>query len=285
MARKRLWAKFTLEFADHPKVAGLSDGAFRMLVEMILWSRQGLTDGFIPQAVAHRKWHTDSLTDSGSQSLTELLTNDERNPSLSEVGGGYLIHDFVEVQGSRESVERRTDTNRRNGNRGGRRKVTKSETESVTESEANGSAENREQRTEVTTTDVVVTSANDEASSEPPRPDVDELCQHLADRIEANGSKRPRITKTWRDAARLMLDRDQHPLDEIHRAIDWCQADEFWRANVLSMPKFREKWDQMRLQAARRNNDTPRLTMSEEIYLQERERAQALDSDQLQIGA
>lgn len=124
-----------------------------------------------------------------------------------------------------------------------------------------------------------------DTTPDPSRPDVDELCEHLADRIEANGSKRPRITKTWRDAARLMLDRDQHPLDEIHRAIDWCQADEFWRANVLSMPKFREKWDQMRLQAARRNNDTPRLTMSEEIYLQERERAQALDSDQLQIGA
>ena len=36
-------------------------------------------------------------------------------------------------------------------------------------------------------------------------------------RIEENGSKRPRVTKTWREAARLMLDRDHHPADEIHR--------------------------------------------------------------------
>jgi hypothetical protein len=36
------------------------------------------------------------------------------------------------------------------------------------------------------------------------------------------------------------------------RAIDWCQDDEFWRSNVLSMPKLREKYEQLRLQASRR---------------------------------
>ena len=84
------------------------------------------------------------------------------------------------------------------------------------------------------------------------RPDVDRICDHLADRIAANGSKRPTITAKWRDAARLMLDRDQRTEEEIHGAIDWCQADEFWRGNVLSLPKLREKFDQLRLQAQRR---------------------------------
>jgi hypothetical protein len=92
--------------------------------------------------------------------------------------------------------------------------------------------------------------------AEAPRHDVDRICDHLADRIEANGANRPTVTAKWRDAARLMLDRDGRTEDEIHGAIDWCQADEFWRANVLSMPKLREKYDTLRLQAQRRSRPT-----------------------------
>lgn len=81
--------------------------------------------------------------------------------------------------------------------------------------------------------------------------DVTRLCEHLADRVEGNGSKRPTITERWRDAARLMLDTDGRTEDQVHRAIEWCQGNEFWRANVLSMPTLREKYDQLRLQAER----------------------------------
>jgi hypothetical protein len=83
------------------------------------------------------------------------------------------------------------------------------------------------------------------------REDVEKICRHLADRIEDNGSKRPSITKGWRDAARLMLDKDGRTEEEIHGAIEWCQNDQFWRGNVLSLPKLRDKYDQMRLQAQR----------------------------------
>jgi hypothetical protein len=82
------------------------------------------------------------------------------------------------------------------------------------------------------------------------RDDIDRVCGHLADRIQANGSKRPTITKGWRDAARLMIDRDGRAEEQIHRCIDWCQDDEFWRSNILSMPKLREKYDQLRLKAS-----------------------------------
>jgi len=83
------------------------------------------------------------------------------------------------------------------------------------------------------------------------RPDVERLCVHLADRIEANGSKRPPIGKKWRDAARLMIDRDHRTEQQVMAAIDWCQENEFWRSNILSMPKLREKYEQLRLQAGR----------------------------------
>lgn len=81
------------------------------------------------------------------------------------------------------------------------------------------------------------------------RPDVEALCTLLADHIEANGSKRPTITSAWRTAARLMIDKDRREHDRAARLIAWCQADPFWRSNVLSMPTFREKYDQLRLKA------------------------------------
>lgn len=84
------------------------------------------------------------------------------------------------------------------------------------------------------------------------RDDVDRICTHLADRIENNGAKRPAIGKGWRDAARLMLDADNRSEDDVHAAIEWCQSDEFWRSNILSLPKLREKYDTLRLQAQRR---------------------------------
>lgn len=78
-------------------------------------------------------------------------------------------------------------------------------------------------------------------------PAAERLCSLLAGLVEANGAKRPAITRAWLDAARLLLERDERPLEEAERLIRWCQADGFWRANILSLPKFGEKYDQLRL--------------------------------------
>lgn len=88
------------------------------------------------------------------------------------------------------------------------------------------------------------------------RRDVEKVCEHLADRIEGNGSKRPTITDAWRTSARLLIDKDHRTVDQIVKAIDWCQDDDFWRGNVLSMPKLRAKYDQLRL-AAQRGSGRP----------------------------
>lgn len=90
------------------------------------------------------------------------------------------------------------------------------------------------------------------------RPEIEHLCSLLADLIESNGSKRPNITQGWRDACRLLIDRDGREPDKIERAIRWCQQDEFWRANVLSMPTLRKQYDRLRLAAQRSTNGQPR---------------------------
>lgn len=87
--------------------------------------------------------------------------------------------------------------------------------------------------------------------SDRPRPDVERICLYLADWVVRNGSKPPPdpLSKKWRDAARLLIDKDGRTVDQIIKAIDWCQQDTFWRGNVLSMPQLREKYDQLRLAA------------------------------------
>jgi hypothetical protein len=86
-------------------------------------------------------------------------------------------------------------------------------------------------------------------TAEPTRIDVEQACTLLADLIEKNGAKRPTVTKAWRDAARLMIDRDKVALTDILGAINWSQNDDFWRANILSMPKLRKQYEQLRLRS------------------------------------
>lgn len=105
-----------------------------------------------------------------------------------------------------------------------------------------------EKEAEKSATSQETSEANNNAN--PPREDVERICTHLADRVEGNGSVRPTITKRWRDTARLLLDKDGRTEEQVHTAIDWCQDSEFWRSNVMSMPKLREQYDRMRLQAS-----------------------------------
>lgn len=87
------------------------------------------------------------------------------------------------------------------------------------------------------------------ASSVEIREDVQRLCEVLAEGIATNGSKKPKITKTWTDEARRMIDLDDREPAKAENLIRWCQGNSFWRKNILSMPTFREKYDQLRLAA------------------------------------
>jgi DNA-binding transcriptional ArsR family regulator len=98
----------------------------------------------------------------------------------------------------------------------------------------------------------------------PPRADVEKICRHLADRIEDNGSKRPNITKKWRDEARRLIDLDGRTVDQVIKAIDWCQSDTFWKANILSMPTLREQYDRLRLAAQGRNGNGHRTSTTDQ---------------------
>ena len=81
------------------------------------------------------------------------------------------------------------------------------------------------------------------------RLDVERLCTLLVELMVGNGCRRPRITQKWRDEARLLLDVDKVPLAKAESLLRWAQANGFWKSNIKSMPKFREQYDTLRLQA------------------------------------
>lgn len=150
---KRLFARFDLDYADHPKIGALSDGAFRAHVEMILYARKYMTDGVIPYRVAKRF---------GSESLSELLANDTESPSLIDLGGGeYLLHGYSDMNETRDEIERRTRVNIENGRRGGlakkrnaKRIASESVSDSLSERGSERSSENVAETETETETDV-----------------------------------------------------------------------------------------------------------------------------------
>jgi hypothetical protein len=51
----------------------------------------------------------------------------------------------------------------------------------------------------------------------------------------------------WAHEAELMLTRDHRTFEEVALLIEWSQRDSFWKTNILSMGKLREKFDQLAL--------------------------------------
>ena len=66
-----------------------------------------------------------------------------------------------------------------------------------------------------------------------------------------NPSCRTPIFESWANDIRLMRERDGRELREICELFKWANQDAFWRANILSPAKLREKWDQL---AIKRNH-------------------------------
>jgi len=157
-----LFARFSLDYADHPKIQALSDAAFRAHVEMILYARRYLTDGRVPNRVANRF---------GFESVSELLHNDPERPSLTQdAHGDYWLHDFADMQETRAEVEAKRLVNSTNGRLGGRPR-TQPKTHSVTDSVSERGSETKAE-TETETEIYISCSSDADASSK--RPSIDD---------------------------------------------------------------------------------------------------------------
>lgn len=119
MALKEItpWVRIAQSMPNHPKIAPLTDKAFRALVEMICYSAQYELDGMVPVNLARRMW--------AEEVLEELTSNDPAAPSLTVDGDMYLIHGYTDMQETRADNEARREASRVNGRKGGRPKTQK----------------------------------------------------------------------------------------------------------------------------------------------------------------
>lgn len=68
--------------------------------------------------------------------------------------------------------------------------------------------------------------------------------------------KQPNLD-SWAKNIDLMIRVDKRNTDDIKHIIEWSQKDAFWRKNILSTSKLREKYDQLVLNSKEISNKTP----------------------------
>ena len=69
---------------------------------------------------------------------------------------------------------------------------------------------------------------------------------HDVDSLQPNNKTTQRAkVKTWAEPIRLMVEQDDRTYEEIWDLWKRVQKDEFWRTNILSPAKLREKFDQL----------------------------------------
>ena len=87
------WLRIDDCLTDHPKIIGLSDGAFRLHISGLCYAARYLTDGFIPatypKAISRQRF-VPVLVAAGL---------------WSKAKGGWKINDFLEYNPSKERVE------------------------------------------------------------------------------------------------------------------------------------------------------------------------------------
>jgi hypothetical protein len=88
------WATLDDNMGDHPKIASLTDAQFRLYILAILYANRNLTDGFIPEVIAHK------LVLKSRSTCAQLVAKS----LLTRVPSGYQLRDFLDWNQSREQV-------------------------------------------------------------------------------------------------------------------------------------------------------------------------------------
>lgn len=245
MADKRAFAKFDVGYLDNPKMLDVLDAscsAILMHVASVLYCAQHLTDGIVAAKAMQRKA---GGTDADVQILLEAGLWHEPGHGCGNCpqppDGKIYVHDFLEH--NREAAQVKKVSEKRSKiatDMWAEKKAMQIALQPAMQNESVCKAE-REREKE--------SSSSSEVSAETPRPDVIELLDLLDSCIEINGFKKPSRTKKNADAARLLLDKDGYDVKQVSWMIRWATNDEFWRSNILSMSKLREKFEQLKAKA------------------------------------
>jgi len=109
MAGQR-WVRIDVDYLTNPKVTAAGHDGQRLHFVSILWSARHLTDGHIPASTVSSLIH-----DSYSRRVTVARVVDAG--LWVPNGDGFNVHDFTEMQHTREEVERQRERWRANQRR------------------------------------------------------------------------------------------------------------------------------------------------------------------------
>lgn len=192
---------------DHPKVDGLSDPAFRLLVEMWCWCSRHLTDGVVPAVTWGKRGSV--------KARRELVDAGLADP---DPDGTVRMHDYLEHQRSAEEVRELSEKRAEAGRKGGNSKArgvasakqpspplpSKDVAESVSDTEllstkaTGGAVEPRKQRrTRISDTFEIEPGMRLWAAENTPAVDVDLETRQFMDHHQAKGSVMADWTKAW----------------------------------------------------------------------------------------
>jgi hypothetical protein len=217
------WLKLDDGFPEHPKIADLSDAAFRAHLSAICYAARALTDGWVPESFA-KVWPRKTVRELEAAGLWTRA--DVR---------GYLIHDYLDWQPAKAAVleRRRKESERKQG---GIRK------ESERKDERNPKRKEPGIRSPDLDLDLDTETPTSTGSSNPGKPgeEAKELAAYLKQRLQARG-----VTEFSRDwhlkaaaVTQTMLRRNGYGV--IYGCINWLLDHEFWATKVDRMEVVRD---------------------------------------------
>ena len=216
-----MWSKVSDDFYDHPKTMCCSLAAVGLWTCCMSYAARHKTNGKIPRAFALSR---------GTQAEVDELVNAEL---WDEDDNGWAFHDWSEYQPT-PYEQRKYNTNKDEkkvlaGSKGGQQAASKATAR---------------------TQQIDSPEPEPDSTSKEVRQDVSAVLDFFNSSLEAREVKpKKNPPDSWIRAARLMLDNDGRTIDQIQRCCEWLVTDSFWASNVLSLPKLREKYDQLRLNA------------------------------------
>ncbi len=126
----RGWVKLDDAMPEHPKVARLNATSAWTFVCAIAYCSRNLTDGFIPNAIAFALAEHD-----GREEPSDVVADLVSAGLWSPTEHGYLIHDYLDYQRSKEEVLSLSATRKAAGAKGGLAKAKQTASKSLAEQE------------------------------------------------------------------------------------------------------------------------------------------------------
>lgn len=198
------------------------------------------------------------LTNAPEIEINKLITELEEHNVFSRLENGTIINRrmYYKALKEKEIAEKRAEAGKKGmekrWGKGDNKDITQVDNKKITKITASLPSSSptptptSEKQEKKETTKVVSPCPKSEPS------DVDiRLVQLLIDLMQKNSPKVkiPQSLDKWTDACRLMRERDGRTEQEIEAMVQFSQKDQFWRSNILSMTKLREKFDQLWLKA------------------------------------